>query len=97
MSRFAIAIIGGVEGGEFSLCSGDQCTLPIAWDASAAIVAEAVSNIGVKVVSYSHGQLPDQIEIEVEGDDLTANEVNSLSGDAYFGGAGIAVVVSQLD
>ena len=96
-SRFAIAIIGGVEGGEFSLCSGEWCTGPIAWEATSKEVAAAVSGMGVKVVSHSGGPLPEQVELEIADADLSADESNSLSGDAYFGGAGIAVVVSQLD
>ena len=75
---------------------GEWCTGPIAWNATSEEISTAVSAIGVQVVSHSGGPLPEQVDLEISGGDLSADEANSLSGDAYFGGAGIAVVVSQL-
>ena len=96
--RFAIAIVGGVEGGQFSLCSGEWCTGPIEWDATAEDIALSLRGLGVNVVSASGGPLPEQqIEIELEATELSADAVHALSGDAYFGGAGIAVVVAELE
>ena len=95
--RFAIAIVGGVEGGQFSLCSGEWCTGPIEWDATAEDIALSLKGLNLDVVSTSGGPLPEhQIEVEIDSADLTADPVNALSGDAYFGGAGIAVVVAEI-
>jgi hypothetical protein len=98
MRRFAVVLVGGVEGGEFALCVGEWCTGPIPWDATAEDVAAAVRGLGVETLSFSGGRLPDK-EVVIglpAGLELTADENHSLTANAYFGGAGCAVVVGEV-
>ncbi len=96
--RFVVVLVGGVEGGEFALCVGEWCTGPIAWDATAEDVAAAVRGLGVSTISFSGGPLPDnEVELVLPDDaELTADANNSLAANAYFGGAGCAVVVGEV-
>jgi len=98
VKRFAVVLVGDVEGGEFALCVGEWCTGPIAWDATAEDVAAAVRGLGVETLSFSGGPLPDK-EVVITlppGLELAADENNSLAANAYFGGAGCAVVVGEV-
>lgn len=97
--RFSIQFLGEVDRGEFSLCVGDYCTGPLPWNATSEIVANAVNLLGARVASHRGGPLPHPIELELDTEDLTADEAHSLSGDmgAYFGGKTITVVVAPTD
>ncbi|MDQ2987283.1 MAG: hypothetical protein M3R13_11315 [Armatimonadota bacterium] len=100
--RFAVTIVGNAEGGAFSLCSGEWCTGPIAWNASAEEVADAVRALGIEPVEFSGGPLPEkQVELVLPpGADLTADETNSLGGDSsslYVGGWSGTILVTEIE
>ena len=97
MRKYSIYFIGEPASGEFSLCSGEYCTGPLPWDSSSELIADSIKRLGINVGAHSGGPLPNQIDIEAETDDLSADETHSLSGEdeAYFGGALISVVVAS--
>jgi len=96
--RYAIVLVGDVEGGEFALCVGEWCTGPLAWDSTAEGIVAALRGLGVEPISFSGGPLPDNEVDIVLGDEavLTADANNSLTSSAYFGGGGCAVVVGEV-
>ena len=98
LNRFTIRFLGEVDRGEFSLCIGDFCTGPLPWNATSETIAEAVNLLGGRVASHSGGPLPKPVEIEMETQELYADETHSLSGDmsAYMGGAFITVLVEPV-
>ena len=102
-SRFTIYFLGEPVRGEFSLCSGEYCTGPLPWNATCDHIAEAIRTLGVEVHEVSGGPLPSPIEISVDTEDLTADDVNSLDGRqesfsaAYFGALPIGIAVARVD
>ena len=102
-SKFIIHFLGEPVRGEFSLCSGEFCTGPLPWNATADHIAEAVRALDVQVHAVSGGPLPVPIEISIDTDDLTADPVNSLDGRqepfsaAYFGAMPVGIAVAPVD